>query len=65
MNQKFFRRIAGAAAGGLCIILSAPLHVYAQEGADEPSATLGIIAVLLALVVGMMVSIWQQNKKRK
>lgn len=65
MNRNFFRRIAGGTLGGFLMTLSAPLYVYAQENADDASSGMGIVTILLAVGIGMMLSIWQQNRKKK
>lgn len=65
MNRNFFKRIAGGTVGGFLMALLTPLSVYAQESADDASTTIGIITVLLAVGIGMMFSVWQQNRKKK
>lgn len=65
MNRNFFRRIAGGTAGGFLLALSAPLYVYALENADDASSGMGMVMILLAVGIGMMLSVWQQNRKKK
>lgn len=65
MDRNFFRRIAGGTIGGFLMAFLTPLYVYAQENTDEVSSGMGMIMFLLAVGIGMMLSVWQQNRKRK